>query len=881
MTEGPTDRRFDIPFLAAPHLSRPRLLDRLDEAAPAGLTVLSAGAGAGKTVLLGEWAHRQRAPVAWLALSGSDDDPARFWRLFLAAGRAAGQLFPASSWTPGGTVELVDSVLGRPAEPVNRLVMVLDDIHLLTDPEILVGLDRIVRRWSHRVRLVVAARSDPLLPLHRYRLAGQMQELRGAELAMSTAEARQLLGQHGVALPDEALQDLMSRTEGWSAGLRLAALRMAGAEQPAEFIAQPAMDEGSIGEYLTEEVLAVLPPPAQDLLIATSFLDDVSGPLAEAVTGIADCRSILTSLARTNSFVIPTDPARTTFRCHHLFREMLRQLALAQPAGVQEARYARAAGWYRQHGDLPSALRWSVRAGDAAGARSVLAHGGLAEAFIARQEPATADLIKLAQVPRPSAATPAELLEFDVTQRAILAVVTSPATAADVPEAPADGIDPLAVDPDLAVTALLAEVMLGQKSGVFLAVDAAAGRLLSEELRTAVDGVRGLRAWVLMAQAGARFNAGRLPDVDALLRRALSAARTDGTATAELQALSMFALLGIHVGRRRHADSAIAGAEALLARHPGLERPVMLHLAVARRAYVDADLATMAGAMRQVHAAGPIHADVGLAAVVAFVQATLLAAVGELGRARILLRDHPAVSRMAVGLFGVLRDRELAAIETALGRPRSALQTLRRHRGTPEALIAEVAVARAYLALGDLDRAGASVRAVTTTPSPFVDRPLLVDAALCEAEIAHRRGDEGRATELLARALQIAAGEIVLPFVQATGALKAVLIRHRALTSLWPAPVAAGTRPDPRAPGRPGTRVDPPAPRLDPLPDALTHRERAVLQLITTSMSTAEIAEELCLSVNTVKTHLAAIYRKLSVGRRREAVFRARELELL
>ena len=867
MKMGLTDERFLLPFLPPRHLSRPRLLDRLDHAAPDALTVLSAGAGAGKTVLLSEWARTQDTPVAWLALTPADNHPHRFWRLFLEAGRATGQVYPPSAWAPGRTVEMLDGAFGRPATTPERPVIVLDDAHVLTHPEIVEGLDRIVQRWSHRVRLVVAARSDPLLPLHRYRLADQMAELRAADLAMTQAEAKELLDRHGVRLPDEELQTLTARTEGWPAGLRLAAMRMAEVDRPTNFVALLAMDEGSIGEYLTEEVLSVLPRRSQSLLVQTSFLDDVSGPLAEAVTGIEDCHALLSSLARTNSFVTPVDPAQTTYRYHPLFREVLRQLARRQPAEPEQDRYARAADWYREQGDLPNALKWSIRAGDAASARSVLVHGGLAEAFVGRHDLAKAGLPDLARDPPPDDASPAKRLEFDVTQRAIVAVVGSWDAAEKAAEMPAGLPSPLDDDPELRVTALLADLMLGQKAGDLHAVDAAAAHLLSAEaLQTAVDAVPGLRSSVLVVQAKAALGIGRLSDIDQLLHRALAAVPPNGIPAAHAEALSMLALLAVEAGRSRHADEAVREAEALLARHATAPRPVILDLAIARRAHIQADLPAMAAAMHRAHAAGPVYPETGLAAAVAFVQATLLTAVGELAEARALLRDNPALTRVAVGLFAIIRDRELAVIDTALGRPRSALDRLRRHRQNPQALVAEVVAARAHLALGDLDRAESSVRLVITTPSPFVDRLLLVDAALCEAEIACRREDEGRAAELLDRALQIAAGEIVLPFVQATPALRPVLARHQALTVRWPAPVPA---------------PDLPRPRRDPLPDTLTHREQAVLRLMATSMSTAEIADELCLSVNTVKTHLGAIYRKLSVGRRREAVMRARQLELL
>ncbi|GID25534.1 LuxR C-terminal-related transcriptional regulator [Paractinoplanes brasiliensis] len=864
MHTGLDDPRFLVPPLPPQHLSRPRLLDRLDQAAPAALTVLSAGAGTGKTVLLSEWARRRDESVAWLALTPSDNNPRRFWQLFLEAGRAAGQSYPASAWFPDGTVELVDSVLRSFTEPPARPVIVLDDAHMLTHPEIVAGLDRIILRWPHHIQLILAARNDPLLPLHRYRLAGLVKELRAADLAMTTTEVRDLLERHGVRLPDEEVRTLEARTEGWPAGVRLAAMRMVDDEQPKGFVALLAMDEGSIGEYLTEEVLTALPEQTQSLLIRTSFLDDVTGPLADAVTGVPDCRSVLTALARTNSFVIPVDPERITFRYHPLFREMLRQLARSQSPGAQQEQYARASAWYREQGDVPRALHWSVRAGDGAAIRSVLAHGGLAYAFVGHQDLGPTEVHP---GPPPDGASPDELAEFEVTRRAIEALTVDAASAEGRYAVP--GRLPIDHDPELTVTALVAEMMLGEKLADFGAVDVAATRLLADEdLRTSVEAVPGLRSSALLAQARARLGAGRVTEVDQLLRRAMAALPPDETPVVRLAALSLIAYVSVSA-RPRHADEAIDQAEVLLAGDRELARPVILDLAVARRAHVRGNLTEMDRALRRARAAGPVHAGIGQAAAMAYAQATLLAARGELAQAQALLRDDPAVNRTAVGLFGVVRDRELAEIDTALGRPRSALQRLHPHRDTAEGLVAQVAAARAYLALGELDRAAASVRTVITTPSPYVDRLLMVDAALCDAEIAHRRGEEGRTAELLDRALQLADGEFVLPFVRATPDLKPVLNRHGTLRARWPAPITGVPHPDPAFP------------EAETLPDALTYREQAVLRLMATSMSTAEIAEELCLSVNTVKTHLAAIYRKLAVGRRREAVFRARQLELL
>ena len=217
-----------------------------------------------------------------------------------------------------------------------------------------------------------------------------------------------------------------------------------------------------------------------------------------------------------------------------------------------------------------------------------------------------------------------------------------------------------------------------------------------------------------------------------------------------------------------------------------------------------------------------------------------------------------------------MRDCRRAEIEILLGRPHTALRLLSEYGSSPFALLTGVTAARAHLALGELRQAQGHISRILNTPSTFIDRRLIVEALVCGAQIADRAADEGRAVDLLDRALRVADGEIVLPFVHAAEGLAALLDRHPTVAARWPArpprpPVVAAT-------ARPGTGT---------LPHPLTAREEAVLRLMTTTMSTAEIAGELGVSVHTVKSHLASIYRKLSVRRRRQAVFRARELELL
>jgi LuxR family maltose regulon positive regulatory protein len=267
------DSRLIVPQLPPRHVSRPRLLAELDNAANSPLTLLSAGPGAGKTVLLTDWVRRGGARVAWLNPTAADADPSRFWRLLVSALRECdGAGYGAPVAMPRGAgIDLVQTLFSAVPESAAQLVVIIDDAHVLTHAEVLQGLDSLIRAGQPGLRLVLAARSDPLLPLHRYRLAGQMRELRAADLALSPAEIREVLAVHGVSLGERDFGILAARTEGWATGVRLSAMRMAGTEYPEEFVSELALDPGSIGEYLVDEVLRQQPEAQRRLLIETSF----------------------------------------------------------------------------------------------------------------------------------------------------------------------------------------------------------------------------------------------------------------------------------------------------------------------------------------------------------------------------------------------------------------------------------------------------------------------------------------------------------------------------------------------------------------------------------------------------------------------------------
>ena len=349
-------------------VSRPALFERL--AASARVTVVSAPPGSGKTVLLRSWIGEAGlgASAAWVLVGRGERDPQRFWLSVLGALR---QTSPGSALVRAVTAApdldgwaIAERLLKDLAPLAEPVWLVIDDAHELGSAEALRQLELLVMRAADALRVVLATRHDVRLGLHRLRLEGELTEIRAADLRFSLAEARELLAAAGVQLGEPALGMLYDRTEGWAAGLRLAALSLAGHDDPDRFATEFSGTERTVAEYLLAEVLDRQSEEVRRLLLRTSILERVSGPLAEALTGGSDGERILQDLEEANAFVVALDATRSWFRYHNLFAGLLqRELRRAAPGEVTALDTA-AAGWYAGHGFPVEAVRHAQAARD-------------------------------------------------------------------------------------------------------------------------------------------------------------------------------------------------------------------------------------------------------------------------------------------------------------------------------------------------------------------------------------------------------------------------------------------------------------------------------------------------------------------------------------
>jgi LuxR family transcriptional regulator, maltose regulon positive regulatory protein len=364
--------KLNVPRTRPDHLGRSRLIERLDQGMARELVLVCTPAGFGKTTLLADWAATARWPVAWLSLDPQDNDPMRFWRYVVAAlDRVAGGLAehllallgpPSVISSQGVVTALVNGLQAAPDE----LALVLDDYHLVESQPIHDDIAFLLGHLPPRLHVVITSRSDPPLPLARLRARGQLAELRAADLRFTPEESATLLRKvWGLDLSPEAVVALESRTEGWAVGLQLAALSLRERPDPDAFLGAFAGTHRYVLDYLSEEVLERQPDQVRAFLLQTSILERLSGPLCDAVTGRSDGQDMLEELERANLFLIPLDSERRWWRFHHLFADLLRARLQRAEAGRVRELHRRAAGWCERHGLIDEAIRHALASGDA------------------------------------------------------------------------------------------------------------------------------------------------------------------------------------------------------------------------------------------------------------------------------------------------------------------------------------------------------------------------------------------------------------------------------------------------------------------------------------------------------------------------------------
>src|SRR5437868_1502657 len=350
---------------------RPRLIERLNGSLHGSLSLISAPAGFGKSTVVSEWVAGCGRPTAWLSLDDRDNDPARFLLHLVAAlqtvapeiGEGAVSALQSSRPPPSDVVLTV--LLNEIASLPNRFVLVLDDYHVIDTEPVDVALTFVIEHLPPPMHLVIAARQDPQLPLARLRARAQMTELRAADLRFTASEAAEFLNQvMGLALSADDVAALEDRTEGWIAGLQLAALSMQGHQDAPGFIQAFAGDHRYIVDYLVDEVLQRQPEDVRGFLLQTSILDRLHGPLCNAVTGQEGGTAQLEALERGNFFVVPLDEQRHWYRYHHLFADVLSAHLLAEQPEQVPMLHRRASEWYEQNGSTADAIRHALAAKD-------------------------------------------------------------------------------------------------------------------------------------------------------------------------------------------------------------------------------------------------------------------------------------------------------------------------------------------------------------------------------------------------------------------------------------------------------------------------------------------------------------------------------------
>ncbi|MET7686677.1 LuxR C-terminal-related transcriptional regulator [Streptomyces sp. NPDC005483] len=863
--------RFAVPSKPATYLPRPRLTRHLGQALETPLTMVNGSAGAGKTVLVADWTASLDRPVTWLTVEAEDQRPGMFWAYFLQALDASGTPLSGRVHCPADPSrvshqvlsEIAEDLVGRDPAPV----VVLDEFDRVSASEVAEQLEFVLQHAGSGLRLVLVTRNEPMFSLHRYRTAGALTEIRDAELAFTPEEAAALLELHGLRLPASAARAVVERTRGWAAGLRLCALAAQESPDPETYLKEFEADRSTVADFLLAEVLRRQPEETQDLLLRASVLERFCPDLVNGLTHRTDAGRILAELHRENAFV--EQLGQGWYRLHPLFGEILQTHLRVRHPGLEPDLHRSAARWLRRHGTLPEVLAHGAAAEDwdfTAGA--LVDDLAIGQFFTGLRSD---DLNELFSRMAPDATGPATEIVRAARDLARNDLDRGRAHLHHAEERLSDEAGDAAT---AQLSCALLEAAAARLAGSPEQAERAAET--AEEARSEVpahllDKHPELPALLLTHLGCARLWAGRFEDARAALSEAADCPGGVSTVLPREESMGHLALIDYldgWLGRaERQALAAVTETERFSLPQPagsGIGRLVLAAVAVDRN-----ELGRAQALLDEVDELTDDIQDPVKAAGRAITAARLQLARGN-ARAAVESAAPPASTAVASPWADSLEQLVASAAHLAEGRSETAAELLRDLPDDQSACAVEAA--RIQLAAGHRGAAIDLLDSVSaeSRPGPAVT----VRAALVRAQAAHTAGDGEAARRFVAQALLGARTErLRRPFLDAGRWIRPLLAAPplRDLAVGWLLPGSS-------VPGGPAAAPTPPVPIVV---QELSERERDVLRRLAQMMSTQEIAADLYLSVNTVKTHLKSLYRKLAVNRRSEAVRRARDLGLL
>jgi LuxR family transcriptional regulator, maltose regulon positive regulatory protein len=864
-------------------LDRDDLLQLMDRAVTKRVTVISAPPGSGKTSLLRAWADHATnvRRVAFVSVDRDQQDAQRFWCAVLDAIRSPTrsidpETHPAASAALDGD-QVLDRVVSEVAEQVEPVVLIIDDLHELRSADALTELEHLLAILPSSTRVVLSSRRDPPIRLHQLRLADEVAEVRAADLRFSERETRELLSASGITLSDHGAAALYQRTEGWAAGLRLAAISLSGHPDPERFVDEFSGTDRAIGEYLMAEMLERQPSEVRSMLLRTSLVDRVNGELADLLAGRSGSEQMLLELEEANAFVVSLDAQRTWFRYHHLLADFLRLELRRRFADEILDLHLRAAQWFADHGEVVDAVRHSLAAGDwPDAARLVADHsfrwvldgeagtiGAVLEAFPAG---ASADHPDLAL-----AHAAAELNQGRLEEAAAqLALAESHVQSA-----------PPARRRRLAVAIASLRLALARRSGQFSEVIEQVNLLdasIADESPDEIAMGSELRAVALLNLGIVETWSGRHADAERHLSEGAALAQTIGRPYLEVACRAHLGfpskLVSVATARERGRQ-----AVALAERHGLDDRPILAPAfgAVGGMSIWMGEFDEGERWLRRAWEVAEAHVDPAAAVLLHLMTGMLHAGRGQ---HRTALEAFAAAARVESQLTGVhtLAPRTtgwLAATQARLGMPEEARATLTGFSAEPQRMGA-IYNARAVLCLAEGDPATAldALRDVRDITFPGVPAFTLIEAHLLAGTAHLHLGDRSAAAAAAEAALAAAEPDrLIFPFVVTEAAeLLDALPRHETAHGALLTDIVDLLR------GEPAPSVD--RERLSQ-PEELSPSELRVLRYLPTNLTRPEIAGELYVSINTVNTHIRNIYSKLGARDRSSAVQYARALRLL